>query len=177
MQLLTPRLTLREFQLEDLPALHDLESRPEVVRYQSYAARSEEEARRVVREIVLGQGRIPRRHLELAVTHDGSFIGRVGAWIEEDSARLWYAFLPAVHGRGYATEAMRAFIDAIAVPKRIIECDPRNTASWRLAERLGFVRESLTERAYECKGEWVDSLVYVRDGAAQSAEESCAARD
>jgi RimJ/RimL family protein N-acetyltransferase len=41
-----------------------------------------------------------------------------------------------------------------------IECDPRNTKSWKMAERLGFVRHSLKERDYECKGEWVDSLVY-----------------
>lgn len=176
MRLRTERLLLREFTLDDVAALHDLESREEVVRYQTYPPRSEAEARRVVQEIVLGQGRLPRKHFELAVVLEESFIGRVGALIEDDSARLWYAFLPAFHGKGYATEAMRAFVCVIPPKKLIIECDPRNVASWRLAERLGFVRESLTERAYPCKGEWVDSLVYVRDDAARLAEGSSAAR-
>ncbi len=46
-----------------------------------------------------------------------------------------------------------------------VECDPRNEPSWRLAERLGFERQSLTERAFECKGEWVGSLVYRREAS------------
>jgi RimJ/RimL family protein N-acetyltransferase len=41
-----------------------------------------------------------------------------------------------------------------------IECDPRNTGSWKLAERLGFEKHSLTKNVQEIKGEWVDSLVY-----------------
>ncbi|KAJ4986974.1 acetyltransferase [Stagonosporopsis vannaccii] len=86
---------------------------------------------------------------------------------------LWYSFLPRVQGAGLATEALHAFIAALMErEKRVrgskakleleIECDPRNTPSWRLARRLGFEQHSLTERAWECKGEWVDSLVYRR---------------
>lgn len=168
MRILTPRLCLREFTLEDVAALHDLESRPEVVRYQTYPPRTEDDARRVVEEILRGQASAPRKHLELAVVLGETFIGRVGSWAEGRSTRLWYAFLPAYQGQGYATEAMRAFVDVVPGSKLIIECDPRNVASWRLAERLGFSRESLTERAYECKGEWVDSLVYVKGAGGRS---------
>ena len=175
MRLLTERLCLREFIVDDVPALYGLESQPDVVRYQSYPPRTEADARRVVEEIVRGQSEYPRRHLELAVMREETFIGRVGGWIEGGTAALWYAFLPAVQGQGYATEAMRAFIEAVPARRLTVECDPRNVPSWRLAERLGFVRESLTERAYECKGEWVDSLLYVRAVAAQPAEESSAA--
>ena len=148
--------------MDDVEALFGLESLPEVVLYQSYPPRSREEAEAVVREIVKGQAEVPRRHFELAVLHEGVFIGRVGAWIEDGAAALWYAFLPSAQGKGYATEAVRGLISMLDVDRLIIECDPRNVGSWRLAERLGFVRESLTERAFECKGEWVDSVVYVR---------------
>jgi RimJ/RimL family protein N-acetyltransferase len=63
---------------------------------------------------------------------------------------------------------MAAFIAQLVEKERVehksieleIECDPRNTGSWKLAERLGFSKHSLTERAWESKGEWVDSLVY-----------------
>ncbi|KAJ6531587.1 hypothetical protein DFH09DRAFT_1093054 [Mycena vulgaris] len=44
----------------------------------------------------------------------------------------------------------------------VIECDPRNVRSSRLAERAGFVLESVTEKAFECKGEWVGTMVYSR---------------
>ncbi len=167
----TERLFLREFTMDDVPSLHALESIPEVVRYQTYEPRTFEQAREVVEEIVRGQDRLPRRHVELAVFHEDAFLGRVGAWIEDGKAALWYAFLPGAQGRGYATEAVRALIATLDADRLTIECDPRNEPSWRLAERLGFVRESLAERAYECKGEWVDSLVLTRarDASGQSA--------
>lgn len=160
MILATERLTLREFTMADVAALHALESIPEVVRYQTYGPRTRDEAEAVVRAIVEGQGEAPRRHVELAVLCERAFIGRVGAWIEDGKAALWYASRPETWGRGLATEAVRALIPRLEAWRLTIECDPRNEASWRLAERLGFARESFEERAYESKGEWVGSMVY-----------------
>ncbi len=154
------RLTLREFTMADVPSLFALESDPEVVRFQDYPPRTYDEAERVVAEIVRGQGELPRRHFELAVTIEGVFVGRVGAWISEGTASLWYSFFRSVRGHGYATEAVRGLMGLLEVTRFTIECDPRNVGSWRLAERLGFLRESITERAYESKGEWVGSVVY-----------------
>lgn len=168
----TERLRLREFAMDDVDVLHALESIPEVVRYQSYDPKSRAQAEDYVRKTVESQKETPRRHFEWAVElrspHPnpsppegrGVFVGRVGAWVEGGEATVWYAFMPAVQGKGFATEAMRAFIPHLGAYKLTIECDPRNEASWRLAERLGFVRESLVESAYECKGEWVGSAVY-----------------
>lgn len=162
MELRTPRLRLREFTMDDVDALYGLESIPEVVRYQNYPPRTPEEAEKVVAEIVRGQSENPRRHVELAVVLGDTFIGRVGAWIENREAHLWYAFLPHLGDQGFATEAVSALLPVLPAARLTIECDPRNVPSWRLAERLGFRRESLTERAYESKGEWVDSAVYRR---------------
>lgn len=160
----TERLLLREFSLDDAEAYHALESLPEVVRYQAYGPRTRAEAEDYVRKTVAAQRERPRRHVEMAVFHGGVFIGRVGAWIENGEASLWYAFLPSAQGKGFATEAMRAFVPQVSARGFKIECDPRNEPSWRLAERLGFVRESFVERAFENKGEWVGSVVYRRGG-------------
>lgn len=150
--------------MADVEDLYALESLPEVVRHQAYPPRTRQQATQVVEEIVRGQGELPRKHWELAVERvPGSFIGRVGAWVEGDQAALWYAFMPAEQGKGYATEAMRAFTESLPpVEKLTIECDPRNVPSWRLAERLGFTLVALRERALELKGEWVGSMVYER---------------
>ncbi|KAJ9637910.1 hypothetical protein H2199_007405 [Coniosporium tulheliwenetii] len=149
------------FTTSDIPSIYALESLPEVVRYQTWPPRTLAEAWTVVHEIIANRERSPRQHVELAVElHDGTFLGRVGAWVDEGKASLWFAFMPDAWGRGYATEAMRAFIPLLGRVKLEIECDPRNTGSWKLAERLGFVKESLTENVKEVKGEWVGSLVY-----------------
>jgi RimJ/RimL family protein N-acetyltransferase len=173
----TARLILEEFTHEDITSYHELESLPEVVRYQTWHPRTLAESSTAVHEIVEAQTARPRPFIELAVrtSDDQTFIGRVGAAFDYDNktASLWFSFIPTAQKKGYASEAMKAMIpfvlevaedrqlgEAKGLQRLEIECDPRNEGSWKLAERLGFARVSLTEKAFECKGEWVDSLVY-----------------
>jgi GrpB-like predicted nucleotidyltransferase (UPF0157 family)/RimJ/RimL family protein N-acetyltransferase len=167
----TQRLLLREFVLADEAGYLELESKEEVVRYQTFGPRSREEARQEVLDIIKNSSAVPRCHIELAVEFGGKFIGRVGANVKREAgngepialphADLWFSILPEYQGRGFATEALQGFIPLLGSPLELeIECDPRNEGSWKLAERLGFAKISLTEKVFECKGEWVDSLVY-----------------
>jgi GrpB-like predicted nucleotidyltransferase (UPF0157 family)/RimJ/RimL family protein N-acetyltransferase len=163
----TKRLVLREFMLTDDAAYFELEGKEEVVRYQDFGPRTEEEAKKLVEDILRDSCKVPRSHVELAVECNGKFVGRVGASIQYHTGfiptrtDLWFSFLPECQGQGFATEAMQAFIPLLGGSLELeIECDPRNERSWKLAERLGFQRISLTEKVYESKGEWVDSLVY-----------------
>ncbi len=181
----TRRLLLREFVARDANGYFELEGNEENARYQDWPPRTVEQSRQLVLDNIRCREALPRTIVELAVEHQGHFVGRVGAKIQPHvldrtsneitttqilSINLWFSFLPAIQGKGLATEAMTAFIDAL-VNRRLhapdirrlefeIECDPRNERSWKLAERLGFARHSLTLRAWESKGEWVDSLVY-----------------
>ena len=62
-QLTTARLVLREFAEDDWPALHEIESRPEVARYQTFEPRTLEESRAYVVEACEQAADDPRRHL------------------------------------------------------------------------------------------------------------------
>ncbi|KAH7412246.1 acyl-CoA N-acyltransferase [Phaeosphaeria sp. MPI-PUGE-AT-0046c] len=172
----TPRLLLREFTLADVDGYYKLESNEENARYQDWAPRTKDEAQLLVLANMESSSADSRNVWELVVEHEGEMIGRVGAAVTrvdaDESAKtftrynFWYSFLPSVQGKGLATEAMTAFIDTLVAARGTegmeleIECDPRNTGSRKLAERLGFKKHSLTENAWESKGEWVDSLVY-----------------
>lgn len=182
----TERLVLREYEVNDVKGMYLLESNPANARYQSWHPWTHLEARQNVLRGILRGFENDRAVVELAVVLEGSFIGRIGAgvkqlvsphtgddeemgrWRPAKHADLWYSFLPSAQGKGLATEAMRAFVDELVRRQKEegefleleIECDPRNVGSWKLAERLGLEKETLTERAWECKGEWVDSLVY-----------------
>lgn len=173
----TERLTLREFEMKDIAAFHKLESIPEVVRYQTWPPRTLEQAHKEVATAIQNCSSTPRLHFELAViyTETSTFIGRVGAKlkpqpteirdkVEIQHADLWFSFMPEYQGQGFATEAVKKFLELLVTrnsPLKVeIECDPRNIGSVRMAERLKFERVSFTERAFECKGEWVDSLVF-----------------
>jgi RimJ/RimL family protein N-acetyltransferase len=169
MLLKTERLLLREFVDEDWSALHDVESLPEVARYQHFEARTVEESRAYVRGAVEGAREEPRLTYDLAVVLVGEdrLIGRVGLGItdrEIGEAVLWYTLHPAYWGQGYGTEAARALVDVgfreLGLHRIWADCDPRNAGSWRVLEKLGMRREGhLRENAF-IKGEWVDSLIY-----------------
>lgn len=172
----TPRLKIREFTTADTQSLYELESIPEVVRYQDWGPRTEEQAARVVENTVKAQTQSPRHIVELAVVlkDDDTFIARIGGQINHETRRadLWFVFMPSAQGKGYATEAMENFIPVLVevfeLKRCEIECDPRNTGSWRLAERLGFEKVKEVDKAYESKGEWVGSKVYAKDFKAGS---------
>jgi GrpB-like predicted nucleotidyltransferase (UPF0157 family)/RimJ/RimL family protein N-acetyltransferase len=169
----TSRQVLREFSINDVVGYFELESNEENARYQDWPPRTMEQVKELVSANVEASYATPRTVWELVVEREGRMIGRVGALLTQsmvdDQAvkcfNLWFSFLPSVHGKGFATEAMQAFIDKLverqseSSVKLEIECDPRNTGSWRLAERLGFKKHSLTMKAWESKGVWVDSLI------------------
>jgi RimJ/RimL family protein N-acetyltransferase len=160
MYIRTARLEIREFMPEDVRAYCKLESTPSVVRYQYNAERTIEESKELVKNNIDAQTANPRKLYELAVTYDKRFIGRVGAFVKNGHADIWYAFMPAVQGKGFATEAVEAFIPLLGDGLTLeIECDPRNVASWKLGLRLGFKEMGRVEKAEFSKGEWVDSMV------------------
>jgi RimJ/RimL family protein N-acetyltransferase len=174
----TERLLLREFEDADGDALYAIESRPEVARYQSFEPRTLKESRdyaRFAREVADWGS---RSWYELAIVRreDGRFIGRCGLEVRRREGRqavLWYTIDPDCWGQGYATEAARALVDFGFAELRLhrvwADCDPRNTASWRLLERLGMRREAHHVEGTWLKGGWVDTFVYAvlaRDWAA-----------
>ncbi len=59
---------------------------------------------------------------------------------------LGYVFNPAYYGRGYATEAARRILrygfEQLNAHRVIAMCNPDNTKSWKLLERLNMRRES-----------------------------------
>ncbi|MEU8819199.1 GNAT family N-acetyltransferase [Actinoplanes sp. NPDC048796] len=84
-----------------------------------------------------------------AVHHLGEdrVIGDVGVWLPARPAGtgdVGFQFHPGFHGRGYAFEAMRAFLPyafaTFALRTVTATCSPANTASWGLMERLGMHR-------------------------------------
>jgi RimJ/RimL family protein N-acetyltransferase len=76
----------------------------------------------------------------------GDVIGHCGLLEKEIEGRaeveLVYVIMPPLWGRGYATEAARAIRDhgvgALGCRRLVALIDPRNGASMRVAEKLGF---------------------------------------
>jgi [ribosomal protein S5]-alanine N-acetyltransferase len=104
---------------------------------------------------------------------DGGVAGKVGAY---KLPEFGYILHPDFWGRGMATEAVRAFLGHVYETRPDIvvlttDIDPRNTASMRLVEKLGFCETGRAERTFETHIGWCDSVYFAIDRAAMAGFE------
>jgi len=162
---------LRPYTMDDLDAVHDMHSRPEVTRYLLFDVRDRDEARTALEErVAAGRPGHAGGRLLLAlavVLPGGTLIGDVVLFQETPENRqgeIGYIFHPDHAGHGYATEAARAMLglgfEAYGLHRIVGRLDARNTASARVLERLGMRREAHFVQNEMVKGEWTDELVY-----------------
>ena len=138
----TERLLLRRFRAADWPDLYRYLADEAVVRYEPYTTYTEKECRREAS----ARSR-DASFIAVCLKEDGGpMIGNLYfAPREYETRELGFVFAARYQGKGYAYESARALIDCAfssgGVHRIIAVCNPENTASWRLLERLGLRRE------------------------------------
>lgn len=99
-------------------------------------------------------------HTDMALGHCGLWLGQLAA----GRGTAGYSVAPSARGRGHATEALIALTEfGWTVPGlyRIeLYIEPWNTASLRIAERAGYLREGLLRRHQEIAGRRRDMVLY-----------------
>jgi RimJ/RimL family protein N-acetyltransferase len=166
----TERLTLRAFTRGDVDAVFAYRQREDVARYLFDGPMSYESCAETV------QARIGQ--VALAAENDRitlAVVRRAGDVLLGEITLIWrsvvshqgevgYVFNPEFHGQGYALEAVRALValgfGAFGLHRIYARCDPRNTPSYRLMERLGMRREAHFREPALLKGEWTDEYIY-----------------
>jgi len=161
-------LRLRPLRQDDIDDLFALQSDTRVMRYWSFPAwtRREQAAERIEK---LARDRENAEFYTWAVTLDGAdrLVGTVSLFAisrEHRRAEIGYALASSLWGRGIATRMLRVAIDfafgTLDLWKLEADIDPRNEASCRLVERVGFVREGLLRERWRVAGEVTDSAMY-----------------
>ena len=164
----TERLHLRPLVAADAPALMEIFSDPRVTRYWStppwagleqargFIERSQEATRS-------GEA------LRLGVTRAGAdlLIGQCTLFslsAQSRRAEVGYSMRADAWGQGYMHEALCALLDhgfgAMQLNRVEADIDPRNAASARSLERLGFAREGLLRERWIVAGEISDTALY-----------------
>lgn len=164
----TPRLVLRPLGPADAEPLYRIYADAEFMRYWNTAPwDSVEKARSLIerdqRELAAGE------HLRLGVRAKGTdtLIGTCSLFrFHEESRRaeIGYGIAPAYWRRGYTYEAVGALIRfafrELGLNRLEAEIDPRNVASARSLEKLGFTREGLLRERWIVDGEVSDSALF-----------------
>jgi RimJ/RimL family protein N-acetyltransferase len=147
----TERLLLRAFRASDLDAWAAMESDPEVRRYRGNYPRTRQQAWAAM-ETILGQWAL-RGYGVFALEHiaNGRFVGTSGVLhpAEWPEAECSYALAQEFWGHELAAEAVRAVRDWAVAQHGFTRLAsfimPANARSIRVAEKLGAVREGMTE--------------------------------
>ena len=98
---------------------------------------------------------------------DGKTLGWVSLRIGEqtpESGEIGYSLLEEHRGNGYATEAVRALVDAAFSQAKLRRlrafCLPENERSRALLRRLGFQEDGVLKRGASLRGRAVDVIGY-----------------
>jgi ribosomal-protein-alanine N-acetyltransferase len=157
----TERLVLRRATHDDAIAMHRIMSDPLAMRYWSTPPhQSLAETEQWIASMVEDD---PSDRDDFIVTLDGKLIGKFGAWRLPE-----FGFLidPAHWGKGYASEALVAFIERrrnLGSTELTADVDPRNLSSIRLLERHGFVETGRAVGVWQVGDELCDSVYFRLD--------------
>jgi RimJ/RimL family protein N-acetyltransferase len=165
--LLMPRLIVREFVTQDVPALEALLADPRVRQHAPLESRALDAARRADR-----RPRNPRRTWELAVLvrRSGRLIGACDlALAGRGEADLGYMLARRHWGHGYGTELARALVEfgfeTLALRRMSAIVAVENERSRRVLENAGLRWEGLTRRHIRAAGRSWDCHRYAIDRA------------
>ena len=165
----TDRLFIRRFEAGDYNDLFEYLSVPAIYAYEPGKPVSLEEAR----ELALHRSK-GTDFLAVVLKCEKKMIGHLYFKpIEPEAKMTWelgYIFNPKYQRNGYASEASKAVTDwALAshkVHRIMARCNPENTASWKLLEKIGFVREGhfrkcgFVHRHHDGSPIWTDAYEY-----------------
>lgn len=166
--LTTERLALRWIDEADAGAQFAVFSDPEVTRYWSRGpwtdpAQAREWIARTLADYRDGTG----LRFAVVLAASGETVGNVSLHAFSDQSRrceVGYALARAHWGKGYATEALAALLDhgfdQLNLNRVEADIDPRNVASARVLERLGFRKEGLMPERWIVQGEMADTAYY-----------------
>jgi RimJ/RimL family protein N-acetyltransferase len=169
MFLTTDRLLLREFVQDDWPAVLAYQKKPEYLRYYEWTDRSAQDVRDFVNMFLGQQQANPRIKFQLATTlkPTGKLIGSCGIRMKSavsHEADLGFELDPQYWGRGYATEAARAFVNFGFTELRLHRiwswCIADNQGSSRVLEKLGMRCEGTLRENEYFKDQWWDTFIY-----------------
>jgi RimJ/RimL family protein N-acetyltransferase len=164
----TTRLSLRSISAEDVDDFYAVYSNPEVMRYWSTPPLPDKSAAsKLISEIHDGFAHREILKWGIALRADDTLIGSVTLFhldFTHRRAEIGYAQGRAYWGKGYMNETLMAVLsyafEVLEFHRIEADVDPRNAASVRTLERLGFQREGYLRERWQVNGEIQDAYLY-----------------
>ncbi|QTN21503.1 GNAT family N-acetyltransferase [Rhizobacter sp. AJA081-3] len=166
-ELQTERLLLRPLEPADAPALLSVFSDKQVMRYWGTPWSSIEEAEATIARHAMSMAEGEDLRLGVERIQDGALLGTCSLFDRNEECRravLDYALGLFAWRQGYMNEALTALLSygfsQMKLNRVEAGIDPRNVASSRTLERLGFQKEGHLRERWIANGEFTDFALY-----------------
>lgn len=168
MKLMTSNLVLREFHERDFDGLREIDSDPEVVRYERPVS-SELETRTKLAWFINDRPGVSPTHQRFAITthSDDRVLGWITLKLNNSDIReyeIGWTVRRADWGKGFAPEAaaevLRYAFKDLNAHRVVAFCHAENAASVRVMEKLGMQREGRLRETRWLNNAWCDEFVY-----------------
>jgi len=165
----TERLILRDFKEEDWRDIHEYDADAETVKYMPFGPNTEDETKAFINKTIDRRKESPRLiyNFAMVIKSDNKVIGSFAINITDlanKEAMIGYLLNRNYWNQGYTTEAARSVLafgfEQLGLHRIIASCDPANTGSYRVMEKLGMQREGYMREEKLFKGVWRDFLLY-----------------
>ena len=141
----TERLELREYRADDISGIHQILYGSKEARRLTGGVSSLEETRATIEGYIRGHERDGYSYWAVIERESGDLVGEAGLKPLEDKGpevEIGYAFGPPWWGKGYATEAGQAIVEAafgtLGLQRIVADTDEANLGSQRVLAKLGF---------------------------------------
>ena len=155
-------VNLRIMEKEDLPLFAEWFNKPEVFgEYNPLRQMSRTDAEKLLEN--------PNELKPFIIEKkDGNKIGFIAHFyvlhVAGRQLEIGYSLVPSERGKGYCTEVVKIMVDYLFLSKDIgriqAQTDPRNIASQKVLEKVGFKKEGTLRKNFFTRGEWRDAYVY-----------------
>ncbi len=166
-ELATRRLRLRQITAEDLPDFYALRENDAVRTYIQRPPGTYQEVQEILNKSLASFAKNETISWAICFPGQPKLVGLMAFWRiarEHHYAEIGYSLLPEFWRQGIASEALQAVLkygfEQMRLHRVEADVDPGNTASVRLLEKFGFVREAHFKENYFHDGRFFDSYIF-----------------
>ncbi|MFE8700031.1 GNAT family N-acetyltransferase [Cytobacillus sp. FJAT-54145] len=162
MNITTERLLIREFKPQDWHGLYEYTSDSVVMTYIPEGVFTEENAKEFVNKNV-GQN---AKSYPVFLKDNQTLIGHIVFYkcFGDHTYEIGWVFNPKFYNKGYASEAALATLkyafEELSAHRIIATCQPENTGSYRVMEKIGMRREGFFKKCIPHGDKWWDEYYY-----------------
>lgn len=162
MNIITERLIIRNFTKDDWQSVYEYTSDSNVMKYLPEDVLSVEDAKK----FVIDNSGENAKYFPVLLKEDQNLIGHIvfHKYFGDHTYEIGWVFNPKYYNKGYASEAAHAILkygfETMGLHRIIATCQPENTPSYRVMEKIGMRREGFFKKCIRQGNEWWDEYYY-----------------